>query len=117
VRESSPEAPPVTPEPEKPKRPEPKWMIFQQAWDEKADAKVRCEWTGGNRLEAETENVRLLTLDLTKLPDAARKRGPWVLQIDKQGIEITGRRGKVMDLARSKNGDWSVVENSHRDRP
>lgn len=77
---------------------------------------MRCEWTGGRRLEISTVNVSLLTLDLTKLPPDAPKRGPWTLQIDQQGIEIYGKQGKVMELARSRNGDWTVVPDSQRTR-
>jgi hypothetical protein len=92
------------------------WAVFREAQDKRIPASMRCEWTGGRRLEISTVNVSLLTLDLTKLPPDAPKRGPWTLQIDQQGIEIYGKQGKVMELARSRNGDWTVVPDSQRTR-
>lgn len=100
--------------PAPPKPPAPAWVTFRKARDETAPKRLNCEWTGGNRLEIISENVSLLTLDLTRLPAEAPKRGPWTLQIDKQGIEIYGKQGKVMELARSRNGDWTVVPDSQR---
>ena len=91
-----------------PKRPTPSWVIFREAFEESEDATCRAEWTGENRLEVHTENIKRLTLDLRRLPAAAPQRGPWNLQIDHQGIQITGLRGKVLDLVRSKNGNWTV---------
>ena len=113
-------APPaaVPTKPPEPKRPPHPWVIVRDAEGESHDGDVKAEWTGGNRLEIRTENVRLLTLDLNKLPEDAPRKGPWTLQIDKQGIEIYGRPGmRVLDRARSRNGDWSVVPDSHRTRP
>lgn len=121
-------APPATPRieapsptskepPAPPKRPKDTWMLFREALDEKTDTSISTEWTGGKRLEVKTKNVRKVVLDLTKLPDDAPKRGPWTLQIDEQGIEIFGRKGLVMDLLRSPNGDWSIVPDSHRSKP
>lgn len=92
----------------KPQRPKPSWGIFQEAFDEDADASMTCNWTGGKRLEVISNNVRRFTLDLTRLPPDAPQTGPWILQVDKQGIQITGLRGKVLDLVRSPNGVWSV---------
>lgn len=94
--------------PRKPKRPTDSWIIFRTAEDPEADVTCHYQWTGGGRLEVVTRNVTRLTLDLTKLPDAAPRRGPWDLQIDKQGIQITGVRGKVLDLVRSPNGIWNI---------
>jgi hypothetical protein len=91
-----------------PKRPTPSWVIFREAFEESEDATCRADWTGENRLEVHTENIQRLTLDLTRLPAGAPGRGPWNLQIDHQGIQITGLRGKVLDLVRSKNGNWTV---------
>jgi hypothetical protein len=104
--------------PAEPKRPNHPWVIFREAQQATRDADIHAEWTGGNRLEIRTENVGLVTLDLNKLPPDAPRKGPWLLQIDKQGIEIYGRPGmRVLDLVRSRNGDWSVVPDSHRVRP
>lgn len=94
--------------PRQPKRPVDSWIIFRSASDPNADALCNYQWTGGNRLEVVTDNVTRLTLDLTKLPPGAPRRGPWNLQIDQQGIQITGVRGKVLDLVRSPNGIWAV---------
>ena len=98
------ELPPVRP----PKRPIDDWVIFRDAFKPLEDAACDAEWTGENRLVVETTNVRLLTVDLHKLPSGAPRRGPWNLQIDGQPIEITGFRGKIVDLIRSKNGVWTV---------
>lgn len=100
--------------PRKPRRPVDSWIIFRQAVDPETDASCTMKWTGGNRLEVHTENIERITIDLTKLPEGAPKKGPWNLQIDGQGIEMTGFRpkpgytGKVRDLVRSVNGVWSV---------
>ena len=91
-----------------PRRPAESWTVFRAAFDETADADLICRWTGGNRLEVTTENVRRVTVDLHKLPAGAPQLGPWNLQIDEQGIQITGFRGKVVDLKRSANGVWTV---------
>lgn len=107
--------PPEPPPP--PKRPKDSWVLFREAGDEKVDASISADWTGGNRLEVKTRNVRKVVLDLTKLPEGAPTRGPWTLQIDGQGIEIFGKKGRVMDLARSPNGDWAIVPDSHRASP
>ncbi|MCZ6817227.1 MAG: hypothetical protein O7F76_11125 [Planctomycetota bacterium] len=98
------ELPPVRP----PKRPVDDWVIFRDAFKPLEDAACDAEWTGGNRLVVETTNIRLLTVDLHKLPSGAPRRGPWNLQIDGQPIEITGFRGKIVDIIRSKNGVWTV---------
>jgi hypothetical protein len=117
------EAPPSPPAaakpPDAPKRPAPSWAIFREAFDEQADAACDARWTGGRRLEVTTHNVRLLTIDISRLPPEAPEAGPWNLQIDRQGIQITGLRSgrKALDLVRSRNGDWTVVPGSHRPRP
>jgi hypothetical protein len=112
---------PPQPEPLKPpptpKRPQPTWAILRDAFNDKTDPTLSAKWTGADRFEIKTDNVQRLTLDLHKPPEGAPQRGPWNLQIDGQGIEITGRKGKVMDLVRSRNGDWTVDPDSHRDRP
>jgi hypothetical protein len=94
---------------EEPKRPENPWAVFVEAAEAEQDADIVAKWTGGNRLEIRTTNVMILRLDLTRLPEGAPERPPWNLQIDGQGIEITGRRGLVIDLVRSSAGRWSVA--------
>ncbi|RIK67886.1 MAG: hypothetical protein DCC65_05290 [Planctomycetota bacterium] len=96
------------PKPAEPRRPAPTWGIFREAFEDEADADLTCRWTGEKRLEVISQNVRRFTLDLNKLPPDAPQTGPWILQIDKQGIYITGRRGKVIEMVRSPNGVWSV---------
>jgi hypothetical protein len=92
-----------------PKRPTtPPWVILREVFDETADATCAADWTGENRLEVHTENIKRLTLDLNRLPSGAPGRGPWNLQLDGQGIQITGFHGKVLDLVRSKAGNWTV---------
>lgn len=98
--------PPKPPAP--PKRPKDSWVVFRTAFDDAADAAIEAKWTGANRIEVLTHNVSRVTLDLTKLPEGAPQTGPWNLQIDEQGIQITGARGKVLDLVRSKGGVWKV---------
>jgi hypothetical protein len=101
--------------PRAPKRPVDSWVIFRTAEDSQKDVICNYQWTGQDRLEVLTRNVTRLTLDLRKLPDGAPRRGPWNLQIDKQGFQITGVRGKVLDLIRSPSGIWSVdLEKSPR---
>lgn len=84
------------------------WATLREPFDTAEKVTLDCKWTGGRRLEVHTENVQRLTLDLHHLPREAPAIGPWILQIDRQGIEISGRRGKVIDLVRSPNGVWSV---------
>lgn len=108
VEQGKPEPTPPPQPPRTPARPKDSWAIFRHAFDEGADADIACKWTGGRRLEVRTQNVSRLRLDLNKLPPDAPQQGPWILQIDGQGIDITGRRGKVLDLVRSPNGIWSV---------
>ncbi len=92
----------------KPAPPECPWAVSIRAADD-APGEVLGRWTGGNRLEVRTREVPRLRLDLTRLPRGAPRQGPWNLQIDGQGFEITGRRGKVLELERSKAGLWAVV--------
>ncbi len=102
--------------PYRPKRPVNSWIIFREAYKPLEDAACKADWTGGNRLEVDTENINRITLDLTRLPPGAARRGPWNLQIDGQGFEITGRRGRIMDLVRSRNGRWTVDRKTLRKR-
>jgi hypothetical protein len=95
-----------------PRRPSSDWAVFQEAYHEEQDAICLGRWTGGNRLEITTDNIRRLRLDLNRLPEGAPGRGPWNLQIDRQGIQITGARGKVIDLVRSQHGNWTVAQDA-----
>lgn len=106
--------PEVVQPPRTPARPLDSWIIFRKAFDQTKDATCHLEWTGGNRLVVTTENIERLTLDLTQLPAGAPEKGPWNLQLDGQGIEITGftpkpgYTGKIRDLVRTPNGVWTV---------
>lgn len=99
-----------------PSRPDATWVIFREAFKPTGDARCDAQWTGDNRLAVTTDNIRRVTVDLNRLPTGAPQRGPWNLQIDGQGIEITGFRGKVLDLVRSGNGEWTVDRSKHRKR-
>ncbi len=105
---------PPPPQPVRPQRPKDTWVIFREAERDELDAICEARWTGGRRLEIKTENIKRITLDLTKLPPEAPQEGPWRVQIDGQGIEITGftpkpgYTGKVRDLVRSSSGNWTV---------
>ena len=114
VDPAKPKPRPEARKPRKPKRPVDDWMIFREAFDPGLDATCIAKWTGGNRLEVHTENIKRITIDLAQLPDGAPDKGPWNLQIDGQGIEMTGFKpkpgytGRIRDLIRSKNGIWTV---------
>lgn len=84
------------------------WVASHDPFNPSEEISLTGKWTGNRRLEVHTDNVQRLTLNLHKLPAGAPRSGPWNLQIDRQGIEISGRRGKVIDLIRSPNGVWSV---------
>ncbi|MEE8169808.1 MAG: hypothetical protein V3T70_04605 [Phycisphaerae bacterium] len=101
--------PPTRILPRRPKRPAITWTKFIEAFDAEADADIVSRWTGGKRLEVHTENVRKLLIDFRELPRGAPKRGSWNLQIDEQGIEVTGRRGPLLELTRLENGSWTVT--------
>ncbi|HUN81933.1 MAG TPA: hypothetical protein VMV81_10550 [Phycisphaerae bacterium] len=108
----------TTSRPVEAKKPEIPWAIFRHAQEESQGWEISPLPARGKQLELQTRNVDLLTLDFNKLPEDAAKKGPWTLTIDGQGIEIYGRPGmRVLDLARSRNGDWNVVPDSHRTQP
>ena len=97
-----------------PKRPVDSWVIFREARDPAADATCDAQWLGGNRFRVETQNIKRLTLDMTRLPDGAPAKGPWIIRIDGRGIELTGFKpkpgytGHKRDLVCSRNGVWTV---------
>ena len=78
------------------------------------DASCTTKWVRRNRFEVKTDNVRRLTVDMTKLPAGAPRKGPWIIIIDGQGVELTGfipkpgYTGRKRDLVRSRNGRWTV---------
>ncbi len=99
------------------RRPVDGWVIFRESFKPKEDAACDANWTGRNHFEIKTENVQRMTIDMMQLPEGAPKKGPWVFQIDGQGVELTGFRpaegytGLKRDLVRSQNGKWSVDRN------
>jgi hypothetical protein len=112
LREDARAAPRAEPRPRPavrlPSRPIDSWVIYREAFKPLEDADIHSSWTGSNRLEIHTLNVLHITIDLRRLPAGAPRRGPWNLQIDKQGIEITGSRGPRLELVRGKTGGWAV---------
>lgn len=118
--------PPVPPEPaevpsnrpakpkREPRRPTDDWVIFREAFKPAEDATCETKWVGGNQFEVTTQNVMRVTIDLTRLPPGAPTRGPWIIRMDGQAVELTGFKprdgytGLKRDLVRSQNGKWSV---------
>ncbi len=100
--------------PREPKRPKPTpWLILRDVFDEKADASWSHRWVGGNKFEIKTQNIERITIDMTHPPAGAPSEGPWNFIIDDQGVEMTGFKpkagysGKIRDLVRSPNGEWT----------
>jgi len=97
-----------------PRRPRNTWVIFREAFERSDDSTCEAAWMGRNQFEIKTQNVKRMTVDMTRLPAGAPGRGPWILQVDGQGIELTGFKpgpgytGHRRDLIRSKNGQWTV---------
>ncbi len=97
-----------------PHRPESTWVIFREAVVDQDDVSYDAEWRGGNHFDIRTQNIRRMTIDMSHLPPKAPTKGPWVLNIDGQGVELTGftpkpgYTGHKRDLVRSKNGVWEV---------
>ena len=102
------------PKPAVPKRPDSTWALFREAFDPDNDAVCNAKFAGGNRLDVDTENISRLTLDMSRLPEGAPKKGPWNLQIDGQGIEVSGARGRYLHLIRGKTGAWDVDRAAYR---
>ena len=105
---------PDTQSPRQPQRPTDDWVIFRAAFDPKRDAACRTQWLGRNQFEIKTDNVQRITVDMTRLPEGAPRKGPWIIHIDGQGVELTGLEprpgytGFKRDLVRSVNGKWTV---------
>jgi hypothetical protein len=106
--------PPRRVEKRAPKRPEDSWVIFREARDEAADATCDAQWLGGNRFRVKTQNIKRMTFDMTRLPEGAPAKGPWIIHVDGRSIELTGFKpkrgytGHKRDLVCSKNGVWTV---------
>lgn len=111
------EKPPAPPPPEEkpkaksPARPSgPDWARVNDVNDPDLDAAIKATVTEGNRLRIKSDNIRVLRLDLTKLPTGSAQRGPWNLMIDDQAFELTGKRGKQLTFVRSPGGRWEVSD-------
>lgn len=114
---SAPDAPavvrPAEKPPEKPrtpKRPTGTWATLVDVFNEDADAELSARTLSPRRLEVRTNNIRLLQVDLSKLPAGAATSPPWNVQIDGQPFELSGRRGKRLQFVRSPAGVWEVAE-------
>ncbi|MBX3396341.1 MAG: hypothetical protein KF841_13340 [Phycisphaerae bacterium] len=98
----------------RPLRPIDDWVIFREAYRPSEDATCETHWVGRNQFEVRTENVQRVTVDMSKVPEGAPRKGPWIIRMDGQAIELTGFNpkpgytGLKRDLIRSKNGQWSV---------
>ena|SRR5207302_6218309 len=116
---TQPEEPATKPaEPKKPQRISLKWATFADAFDKDADAVISGDWTGGDRVELKTRNVRRMVVDFRELPGEGKRRGPpWNVQIDGYALEITGRRGPRIELTHRENGGWDVTGPPPRKRP
>src|SRR5690606_16153738 len=77
-------------EPRQPKRPVDNWVIFREGFEGKKDVVLETQWTGRNQFEIRTDNVRRMTIDMTRVPEGAPRKGPWILHVDGQGVELTG---------------------------
>ncbi len=113
ARAEKPPLPPPdeTPKPKSPARPRgPDWANVTDVSDPDLDATIKATVTDGNRLRIKSDNIRILRLDLTKLPTGSAERGPWNLTIDEQAFELTGRRGKQLTFVRSPGGRWEVSD-------
>jgi len=99
------------PKPKSPARPSgPDWARVNDVTDPDLDAAINATVAEGNRLRIKSDNIRVLHLDLTKLPTGAARSGPWNLTIDEQAFEITGKRGKQLTFVRSPGGRWEVAD-------
>lgn len=94
--------------PRKPKRPPLTWTKFVGAFEGDKDAEILARVEKG-RIDVRTQNVQRMLIDFRELPLEFRRKGPWNLQIDQQGIEITGRRGWVLEMTRNDSGAWNVT--------
>lgn len=90
------------------------WAIVREVFDKDQSASCTTNWLRRNRFEIKTDNVRRMTVDMSRLPPGAPRAGPWIIIIDGQGVELTGFKpkpgytGQKRDLVRSRNGRWSV---------
>ena len=107
----TPPPPEDRPRPKSPARPSgPDWARVNDVNDPDLDASISTTVVEGNRLRIKSDNIRVLRLDLTKLPPGSAQRGPWNLTIDGQAFELTGKRGKQLTFVRSPGGRWEVSD-------
>lgn len=78
-------------------------------------ARILASLESDHRLVIETTNVGFLRLDMLKLP--REQTGRLILQIDGQGLEITGRAAKIVYLQRNSVGNWTFTKAPTTSRP
>ena len=87
---------------------QPGWLKIIELANPDALATATGTFPEQNRFYVETNNVRQIRIHISHLPLAPRKRT--ILQIDKQGIEITRKKHrKFVILERRPTGEWVVV--------
>jgi hypothetical protein len=79
--------------------------------DPKQPARISASLQSDHFLTIETANVSFIQIDLFNLP--RREAGRLVIRIDTQGLEVTGRAGKIVYLQRNAVGNWSFTKAPH----
>lgn len=130
---AEPAPPPVEPEPARrelgpleaydrlPRRaedPRVRWLRIEQRINSDLPAEAHGIITSVARppkLDVNTSNASRLVLDLDRLPEGVRPS--LSLQLDQQGIQITGAAGPQVELVRDSAGLWSVIRKPRPRRP
>jgi len=89
-----------------PAEPQRGWLVIEEIAKPGGPASAIGTIAGPRKLVVATKNVKALRIELPKAGMPSDRRV--VLQIDSQGIEITGRRGPIARFQRSKQGAWSA---------
>ncbi|UCD29566.1 MAG: hypothetical protein JSV03_03545 [Planctomycetota bacterium] len=88
---------------------QPGWLKIVELADPDTPATADGTFPEQNRFYVDTQNVKQIRIHVSHLPLATRKR--IILQIDKQGIEITRKKNrKFVILERRPTGEWVVVK-------
>jgi hypothetical protein len=88
---------------------QPGWLKIIELANPDTLANADGKFPEQNRFYVETQNVKQIRIHVSHLPLAPRKR--IILQIDKQGIEITRKKNrKFVILERRPTGEWVVVK-------
>lgn len=91
----------------KPEDPQAGWLRIEALADAGRPARVSGIFPEPNQIRVRTENVSLLSLDLSMLPLQPNRRRN--LHIDGQPIELSQRHRGHIQLHRSETGDWKVL--------